>query len=215
MKYYIIYYKTLLKYYLYLLYFIYLNHTNYKLSFNNTIDIGKRYLRIHEPMIFGLVTAGRLHKKVNQKYGNNLPYYAHLLMVYFVARDYIYLLKPKYRSYAILACFAHDLIEDARLTYNDIVKIFGIEVAEVVYCLTNEKGKTRKERANNMYYSGIKANYIAIFTKLCDRFANIKFSYSTKSTMFNKYKQEQYFFDKQLYIDNFSPMFRDIKNYLK
>ncbi|MBR1412444.1 MAG: hypothetical protein IJ577_04880, partial [Prevotella sp.] len=47
-----------------------------------------------------------------------------------------------------------------------------------VYALTNEKGRTRAERAGEKYYQGIRETPYAPFVKLCDRLANITYSCS-------------------------------------
>ena len=50
--------------------------------------------------------------------------------------------------------------------------------AEIVYALTNEKGRTRAERANERYYEGIRQTPYAPFVKLCDRLANVTYACS-------------------------------------
>ena len=56
----------------------------------------------------------------------------------------------------LFGAYFHDSIEDARLTYNDVMKIAkklmsdeqAFLATEIVYALTNEKGRNRHERAN-------------------------------------------------------------------
>ena len=47
---------------------------------------------------------------------------------------------------------------------------------EIVYALTNDKGRSRAERAGEKYYQGIRETPYAPFVKLCDRLANITYS---------------------------------------
>lgn len=54
----------------------------------------------------------------------------------------------------------------------------ALMAAEMVYALTNEKGRTRAERANDKYYQGIRETAYAPFLKLADRLANITYSCS-------------------------------------
>ena len=85
----------------------------------------------------------------------------------------------------MFGAYFHDSIEDARLSYNDVTKK-ALEIglsdvqaymgAEIVYALTNEKGRTREERANQRYYEGIRLTPYAPFCKMCDRLANLNFS---------------------------------------
>jgi (p)ppGpp synthase/HD superfamily hydrolase len=88
------------------------------------------------------------------------------------------------------AIWGHDLIEDTRVSYNDVKDQLGQEAADIIYAVSNEKGKNRKERANAKYYEGIWNTPGAVFVKLCDRIANVQYSKMTKSRMFEMYKKE-------------------------
>lgn len=138
------------------------------------------------------------HASVNQTYDGK-PYSVHLAMVFSQAMRFIDCV-PKHRREDVLnAVWLHDTIEDCRLTYNDILKISNEEVANLVYALTNEKGKNRAERANNKYYKGIRDLEYATFIKICDRLANVIYSRDTKSRMFDVYKNENEKFLKCLF----------------
>jgi len=137
-----------------------------------------------------MIFAIEAHASVNHTYDNK-PYSIHLIMVANVAREYIDVIPDQCRDEVLSACWLHDTIEDCRLTYNDLKKEFGEEVAEIVYAVTNDKGKDRKERAGTKYYDGIRKTAWATFVKLCDRLANIQYSARTNSRMLDVYKQEQ------------------------
>lgn len=131
-------------------------------------------------------SAHDLHQSVNQIYGDNLPYGYHLDMVVQGIHDYGYLVCA--REQDILPLFFggyyHDSIEDARLSYNDVMKTAlkwmkgeqALMATEIAYALTNDKGRTRAERAGDKYYRGIRETPYAPFVKLCDRLANISYS---------------------------------------
>ena len=74
----------------------------------------------------------------------------------------------------------------------------GYDVAELVYSVTNEKGKNRHERANDKYYQGILQLKYGPFVKLCDRIANVEYSKMTQSRMFDLYKKENSEFMQKL-----------------
>lgn len=154
------------------------------------------------------------HKNVNQKYGIDQEYSFHLNMVYLISEKFIFLLPLNLQIIALCSAWTHDLIEDARLTYNDIKEHLGIEIAEVTYDLTNEKGKNRKERASDKYYSDIRKNIVSNYVKICDRIANLEHSKNEKSRMFEVYKKENLNFKKQLYREEFKPMFDYIESLL-
>ena len=147
------------------------------------------------------------HRRVNQYYSEYLPYEFHLRMVYQAAKDFShlvdnkdYLKDPKndgnenfisFKDACEIACFGHDLLEDVHsISYNDVTKELGQAAADIIYAVTNEKGKNRKERANLKYYEGIRNTPGAVFVKLCDRIANAQYGKLTKSSQFEMYKKE-------------------------
>ena len=148
------------------------------------------------------------HSDTNHYYDGYIPYKFHLKMTLQVYEDFKHLLpknlitleEEEYPNNWILtdithrvvrmACWGHDLIEDTRTSYNDVNAKLGVQVADIVYAVSNEKGKSRKERANDKYYEGIRETPGAVFVKLCDRIANVQYSKMTKSRMFEMYKKE-------------------------
>lgn len=117
-----------------------------------------------------------------------------------------------------IACYGHDLIEDTRTSYSECKKQLGPEVADIIYAVTNEKGRNRKEKANDKYYEGIKNTKGAVFVKLCDRLANVKYSKEQNSPMFKKYQEEHSNFLKQMgYQENntYKLMFDYLTNLFK
>jgi (p)ppGpp synthase/HD superfamily hydrolase len=142
------------------------------------------------------------HTKTNHWYDQYLPYEFHLRMVVQAAKDFIYLIpdsndgESSFRDGLIMAAYGHDLIEDTRVSYNDVKEVLGYRAAEIIYAVSNEKGKNRKERANDKYYEGIRNTPGAVFVKLADRIANVQYSKMTKSRMFEMYKKEnEHFID--------------------
>lgn len=100
--------------------------------------------------------------------------------------------------------------EDCRVTYNDIQKEISTDVAEATFLLTNAKGRNRKERANNEYYRGIKSSRVALYVKICDRLANVKYSKETGSSMFEIYKKEGPDFKVMLFTEGLREMFHEL-----
>lgn len=147
----------------------------------------------------------------NQKYdGHNYSY--HLISVVNIMSKYapIDLGRMLYNTFKIAAA-GHDAIEDARMTYNDIVKLikskfescnidysnfemFPNNVADIIYALTDEKGKNRTERHSAKYWEEIEKTNGAAFIKCCDRLANIEYSISKGSRMLDVYKKEYHEF---------------------
>lgn len=78
-----------------------------------------------------------------------------------------------YSGKYIVAGYLHDVIEDAGISYNDIRVHFGVEVVEIVYCVTDELGRNREERKAKTLPKTA-SNNDAIIVKLADRIANIE-----------------------------------------
>ena len=133
-------------------------------------------------------SACALHASVNQTYDNVYPYGFHLDMVADSVFKYGYLVCSDEKDILPLffGAYYHDSIEDARLTYNDVKKTasqymddeHAVLASEIVYALTNDKGRTRAERAGERYYQGICETPYAPFVKLADRLANITYSFT-------------------------------------
>lgn len=128
-----------------------------------------------------------LHASVNQKYDGHLPYSVHLDAVAALVRRYGAAVCVSEADVAplLFGAWFHDSIEDARLTYNDVKKTAlslglsdgqALMAAEIVYALTNDKGRTRAERAGEKYYAGIRATPYAPLVKMADRVANVTYS---------------------------------------
>lgn len=149
----------------------------------------------------------KLHADVNHFYDGILPYELHLRMTHDVYSEFAHLLdntknyygdeRLGHREEAVTlreacgkAAAGYDLIEDARQTYNDVKNLLGQEAADIIFAVTNEKGKSRKERASPKYYQGIRETPGAVFVKLCDRIANVRFGRMMKSNQFDMYKKE-------------------------
>ncbi|MEM9075960.1 MAG: phosphohydrolase [Bacteroidota bacterium] len=150
------------------------------------------------------------HKDTNHKYGEH-DYDFHLNMVFETAKTFIHLVEPSEQANVLAGCWVHDIIEDARETYNDVKKETNETIAELAYALTNEKGRNRAERANDKYYKGIRETKNASFIKFCDRIANVTHSKSNGSSMFAKYKDENEDFISKIYV----PECDEISEYLK
>ena len=132
--------------------------------------------------------AHALHASVNHAYDRIRPYGFHLDMVVNWVRKYIEEVCVSEQDILPIyfAAFYHDSIEDARLSYNDVMKIAkelmdeeqAYLATEIVYALTNEKGRNRAERANEKYFAGIREIPYAPFVKLADRLANTSYAFS-------------------------------------
>ena len=136
-------------------------------------------------------------KHQNQSYGKGdsiVPYVSHLEDVYNV------LLRFGFTDYDLLSvAYLHDIIEDQDVSYNDLKNMFNLRIADIVFAVTDELGKNRKERKAKTY-AKIRGNADAITIKLADRIANIEYGIKSKSDLVQMYKKEHADFRDALYI---------------
>lgn len=175
---------------------------------------------IIDPKCFRTFCVAQHDLVCNQKYATSfikdgIPYSFHLRAVVEQVYKFKYLLKSeKEIALAIAGAWGHDLIEDARVTYNDIKQDWGQELADIIYCCTEEKGRNREERHSSKYYSELSKNDLAVFVKLCDIIANAKFSLLTNSNMYEKYKKEYPKLKDSIYRLQFADMFEYLERIL-
>jgi guanosine-3',5'-bis(diphosphate) 3'-pyrophosphohydrolase len=111
------------------------------------------------------------------------PYMYHVRQVVKIAQDL------GYDETIVIACILHDVLEDTELSYNDIKKAFGVEVAEIVYAVTDELGRNRKERKSKTYPK-IQKIWKAAVVKICDRIANVTQSMKYNKGLYETYRKE-------------------------
>jgi (p)ppGpp synthase/HD superfamily hydrolase len=146
------------------------------------------------------------HEATNHKYGDKYPYTLHLAHVVDAAHRFGKEcgLTEDDMATAISACWLHDAIEDARLTYNDVLNATDEHVAEIVRAVSSyTRGRNRKERMPDYIYDEIKNVPLAAFVKFCDRVANMEYSSQSGSSMFLKYRKELPDFVSKLYNPSF------------
>lgn len=127
----------------------------------------------------------------NQTYGI-YPYIYHPRCVYMITKDL------GYSDEILVACILHDVLEDSDISYDDLKKAFGEEIAEIVFCVTDEAGRNRKEKKSKTYPK-IRGNWKATVVKVCDRIANLEESIASNPQMLQMYKKEHQIFVESLY----------------
>ena len=176
---------------------------------------------------------------VNQKYGDNLPYSFHLKAVVaqgkIFSKEWDYLIVKHSLGMELnevsnklvrtemleFVLAGHDLIEDARMTYNDVKQMayryfyddsIATLLADIIYDVTDEKGKNRGERKNNKFYSALKKNELALFVKLADMAANRMYSKLFNTKQYNMYKEEFEKFKQKTYTNSLANMFNYVNS---
>ena len=143
------------------------------------------------------------NKHKNQLYDkvNNIPYSYHLEKV-------VAILKP-YGYEAMIIGYLHDIVEDTDMEIDKINKLFGNFIAECVYLVTDEQGRTRERRKEktNLKLSKTQSEFhMALIVKAADRLANMRESYETKNVKyFQRHKKEYNEFKKAVFRVNLAP----------
>jgi GTP pyrophosphokinase len=130
-----------------------------------------------------------------QTYGQHLAYTVHLHAVANILKEFGFT-----DEVLIAAGYLHDIIEDTKYNYNDLKREFGTEVAEIVYHVTDELGRNRKER-HLKTYPKVASKPEAIIVKLADRIANTRASLHDDGKM-DMYKKEYAFFRQTIWNNN-------------
>ncbi|MBO5142262.1 MAG: bifunctional (p)ppGpp synthetase/guanosine-3',5'-bis(diphosphate) 3'-pyrophosphohydrolase [Clostridia bacterium] len=117
------------------------------------------------------------HGSQTRKQGT--PYYLHPVSVCEC------LAKKGFANNYLIAGLFHDLLEDTKTTYEEILNISNYEVAEAVRLVTKEEGYNMRE-----YIERIKQNDIAKMVKLADRWHNLSESIVASSSFQKKYIKE-------------------------
>jgi (p)ppGpp synthase/HD superfamily hydrolase len=133
-----------------------------------------------------------------QIYADHDPYIIHLYdvsmtLVEFGIKD------PKLLAAALL----HDIIEDTNCNYHDISITFSEEIADIIYALTDELGKNRKERKQKTFPK-LDGFPQAQAIKLADWISNVRQCHRNSHKMYRMYKKEYAGFSKlkeQISID--------------
>lgn len=193
--------KNFLTYWAYFI-FYYVNIKIDMILYKNDKDLAL----INKTRMFALLN----HHKVNQRYDKRFPYYYHLNMVSKFALKFLSVTGMNINC--VIAALLHDTIEDIHFfTYNDIKKIFGTEVADIVFACSELRGKNRAERHGPEYYSLLQLIEEGAYVKICDVIANMTMGKMTGNSMLGKYRKEYPKFKSLLFKDKFAPLFAYIE----
>jgi len=129
------------------------------------------------------------HANANCEYDGK-PYYVHLDMVE-EGIDIYETVFLNYLDYYIArkGASGHDLIEDAKLSFNDIKKESNRRVAQVILAVTDVHEENRLLRHLFTMGKTVK-DFIAIIVKMADMRANGKYSKEHGSSMYDTYVEE-------------------------
>ena len=142
-----------------------------------------------------------IEKHADQKYGEH-PYSFHLDAVYEITLEIG--LGEDYQ----IAAYLHDVLEDTTTTREDMQKIFGEHITNMVYAVSGF-GASRSERQADMKRK-INEYPAAIDLKMADRLANLRSSQINKPSLFKTYCKEHEIL-KELFKKGSIQLFKQIE----
>lgn len=141
----------------------------------------------------------------DQKYGDK-PYVYHLDEVASIVDKFT--VEGFDGPYAMVTAYLHDIVEDTKVSIDDVYHRFGPFVANAVGLVTDEPGKNRKFRKRATYMKLRDARvsrpwaYTALLVKLADRVANVRSCVSSKNhSLLKMYRHEHEAFRLAVYRD--------------
>lgn len=112
--------------------------------------------------------------------------------------DHVMRVYRKVESYNVseltrIAALLHDVLEDTAVTHRNISDLYGQTVAQIVWAVTDEPGRNRKDRKAKTYWK-IRSDPNATLIKLCDRWDNMNRCLYSETRHGEMYAKEHYTF---------------------
>lgn len=148
------------------------------------------------------------------------PYIEHCRRVYDVIINYSDACPIIKENIDILgpAAFLHDVLEDTTVTREQLASVFRSDVVDLVFAVTDEPGKNRKERKALTYFKIIQYGPTAVALKLADRLVNVKDSFQNNESLFQMYQKEHETFWARLHpvdISALQPLWQDLNAWFR
>ena len=145
----------------------------------------------------------------DQKYGSR-PYSYHLQKVVNIARFYSSLIPKEALEDVICAAYLHDILEDTLCTQDEILRALNPRILLIVKLLTKNNSNPEE------YFNQVAQDDLAIFVKVCDRFANIACCIrDDNDEKLAKYKEQNPIFYRILLRENYRYLFDQIKEFFE
>ena len=134
--------------------------------------------------------AQRCYDEANCEYGMGQNYFVHIDMVIENLLKYCRVFTSvEDATNTLYAGFTHDLMEDAKQTWNDINKVCGKEIADITLSVTDVPAENRLMK-HLLTMGKTVRDHRAIILKMADMLANATYSRDTGSSMYKKYVAE-------------------------
>ncbi len=138
-------------------------------------DLGVVVARCNHPAWLGVFVkacqfASEKHKAQKRKNKEGTPYINHPLEV----ANYISEVGRVYDVVPLVAAVLHDTVEDTDATYEELVSVFGQEIADVVMQVSDDKSLPKVTRKKRQVEHAKSISHNAKLVKICDKISNVK-----------------------------------------
>ena len=171
------------------------NHPNHR-------EKNKKYIKMYNK---ALKYATIKHEGKYRKGYDHKPYITHPIEVSKLVEKYM---QDDYQlDIYKVAALLHDTLEDTDATYDEISKLFGKQIADIVLELTNDKDE-KNRLGKDIYLANkmSKMNDKTLILKLCDRLHNVSELINADDEFNEKYVRET------IYIINYLLLYRKLDN---
>lgn len=126
-------------------------------------------------------------RHAGQKYGGTDYVEGHLLPVVDRLRAWGF---TKDHLCLLFAGLLHDIVEDTATSIGEVRALCGDDVADIVWAVTCEPGRNRKERHAATYPKIRRAGRLAVILKVVDRIMNVESCWDTRDSKLYMYQRE-------------------------
>ena len=99
---------------------------------------------------------------------------------------------PKPDTNLVIAALLHDTMEDAGVTKEELIQAFGVDVAELVVEVTDDKALPKAERKRLQIVNAPKKSVRAQVIKLADKISNVGAILATPPSDWNAQRKREY-----------------------
>lgn len=142
-----------------------------------------------QPILEAADFAARKHAGQRRKGSAGEPYINHLIEVAHLIAAAI----PQTDQNLVIAALLHDSIEDAGVTKEELVQKFGLDVAELVAEVTDDKSLPKAERKRLQVVNAPKKSTRAQAIKLADKISNLRSILASPPEDWSLERKREYF----------------------
>lgn len=151
--------------------------------------------------------ANNAHKdQIYDRNNKDIQYITHLMMVVSVLWRF-----GITEEHIVTTAYLHDILNNTDSSYDDIKNIFGEDIAEYVYAVSDEFGRNRQECLEKTLPK-IRGRIVPTIIRLADYIANLEYAMATGNLKIARaYRNEYEYFKNSIdVIDSFTDKEMDI-----